>query len=106
MRCERMSLEKFETWSANQTRVADQKPLACSAFLSSRGGRVGALWTMSVDQSKAGRCRGGDCGRVGCSRFWRLAPHLPDGTVICDAAVASRNDTQQWRGISRWPNQG
>jgi hypothetical protein len=61
MRCERMSLEKFETWSANQTRVADQKPLACSAFLSSRGGRVGAVWTMSVDLRKACRRRAAGC---------------------------------------------
>jgi hypothetical protein len=55
MRCERMSLEKFETWIPAKTRVADQNLLACSAFLSSRGGCVGALWTMFVDQRKAHR---------------------------------------------------
>jgi hypothetical protein len=37
-----------------KTRVADQKPLACSAFLSSPGGRVGALWTIPVDHSSRG----------------------------------------------------
>src|SRR5512140_2656554 len=29
-----------------QTRVADQKPLACSAFLFNHGGNVWALWTI------------------------------------------------------------
>ena len=51
------------TWIPAKTRVADQKPLACSAFLSSRGGRVSALWTMFVDQRKAHRRR---------PRAWRL----------------------------------
>jgi hypothetical protein len=37
-----------------QTRVADQKPLACSNFASSHGGRVGALWTIVVDHSSRG----------------------------------------------------
>jgi hypothetical protein len=37
-----------------QTRVADQKPFACSNFASSHGGRVGALWTIIVDHSSRG----------------------------------------------------
>jgi hypothetical protein len=44
-------LERGGTRIPAQTRVADQKPLACSAFLSSHGGRVGALWTITVDHS-------------------------------------------------------
>jgi len=38
-----------------KTRVADQKPLACSAFVSSHGGRIGALWTITVDHSSRKR---------------------------------------------------
>jgi hypothetical protein len=34
-----------------QTRLCDQKPLPCSAFLSNRGGRVHVLWTITVDHS-------------------------------------------------------
>lgn len=41
------------TWIPAKTRVADQKPLACSVFFSNRGGRLSALWTMFVDQRKA-----------------------------------------------------
>jgi hypothetical protein len=40
------------TWIPAKTRVADQKLLACSAFSSSRGGRVDALWTITVDHSR------------------------------------------------------
>ena len=46
------------TWIPAKTRVADQKPLACSAFVSSRGGRVGALWTITVDHSRRRRPAG------------------------------------------------
>jgi hypothetical protein len=42
-----------------KTRIADQKPLACSAFLFSPGGRVGALWTIPVDHSSRGATSGG-----------------------------------------------
>lgn len=38
-----------------QTRIADQKPLACSAFCGATAGRVGALWTIALDHSS---CRG------------------------------------------------
>jgi hypothetical protein len=50
-----ISTKKFgwRTWIPAKTRVADQNLLACSAFVSGRGGRLSALWTMFVDQRKA-----------------------------------------------------
>jgi hypothetical protein len=47
-------LPVLNTRIRTKTRIADQKPLACSAFLSSPGGRVGALWTIPVDHSSRG----------------------------------------------------
>jgi hypothetical protein len=56
-RCGFRDCAAANTWILSQTRVADQNPLARNAFFSSRGGRVGALWTMFVDQRKACRRR-------------------------------------------------
>ena len=39
-----------------RTRVANQKPLACSNFASSHGGRVGVPWTIVVDHDHSSRC--------------------------------------------------
>ena len=47
---------KTEIWLGNQDSSQNfaspiKKPLACSAFASSHGGRVSALWTITVDHS-------------------------------------------------------
>src|ERR1700688_4460565 len=59
-----------------QTRVGDQKPLSCSAFLSSHGGRVGALWTMPVDHSS----RRGMAGTP--TPPWAARPGWPPDSIL------------------------